>query len=377
MEMMSSSRASWLSYYIVGDRVLLRYKEKAQLTDPLALGRSVSNHLGELKHDEILGKRARDRVATHRGHEIRIHVPTLAEYIYPADANLIASLLDIHVDASLANGADFQLEILEAGTGNGALTLYLARIIHAANVGLKEDNLGAHETTASPDTKTLRRGAVIHTVDVDTRNSQLARKNVQGFRRGLYTTDVAFYVEDVSSWIDQQIKARHNPSENDQTFLSHALLDMPNAHKHVAKVATALNTDGNLLIFNPSISQIMAVVDIVKRHCLPLILDTVLELGPGLTGGKEWDVRSVIPRAQLKAVNGMSNSDTYEQTSLAAKEDSNQPRTAKHYSDGSSESQTSLFKSEMICRPKVGGMVRGGGFVGMWKKMKDEKGMSR
>lgn len=54
--------------------------------------------------------------------------------MYPADANLIISLLDIHppIDPEVhtRNGP---LEIFEAGTGHGALTLYLARAIHGLN----------------------------------------------------------------------------------------------------------------------------------------------------------------------------------------------------------------------------------------------------
>ena len=47
---------------------------------------------------------------------------------------MIVSLLDIHVDTfSPGPVKEAPLEILEAGTGHGGLTLHLSRAIHAAN----------------------------------------------------------------------------------------------------------------------------------------------------------------------------------------------------------------------------------------------------
>ena len=63
---------------------------------------------------------------------------------------------------------------------------------------------------------------------------------------------------------------------------------MPSSSLHVEKAASVLGTNGNLLAFNPSITQIISIVKRVKQLDLPLVLSSVLELGPNISGGKEW-----------------------------------------------------------------------------------------
>ncbi|KAJ5987724.1 hypothetical protein N7481_002934 [Penicillium waksmanii] len=70
------------------------------------------------------------------GPDVRPSLPTLDEYvaltprhvtpIYPYDANLIVSLLDLHPNPPAAGVNKPQIEILECGTGHGSLTLHLA-----------------------------------------------------------------------------------------------------------------------------------------------------------------------------------------------------------------------------------------------------------
>ncbi|KAL9130946.1 MAG: hypothetical protein Q9217_000992 [Psora testacea] len=377
----------------VGDRVLLRYKDSAHLTKPLHPEGRTATHLGDFYHGDIIGKQSRDIIKSHKGSEVRVHVPTLAEYVtltprivtpvYPADANLIVSLLDIHISDVPTNRDVPKLEVLEAGTGHGALTLYLARAIHAINPVAhagdpSEGNvLGASPSDAVRESSVIqkRQRAIVHTIDVSPTYSEQARRTVKGFRQGMYADNIEFYVGDVSRWIDEQVQLRALKSAKDKTFLSHIILDMPNAERHVARAASVLHTDGNLLIFNPSISQIMAIVDVVKREYLPLQLDTVFELGPGLTGGREWDVRSVVPRAQLRAENkGKAAAPKVDDKSTDGASDENDG-VSEHESSGGEELpsiQQDNQSLRMVCRPKVGGRIKGGGFVGVWKKMKDK-----
>ena len=304
------------------------------------------------------------------------------------------------------------LEILEAGTGHGALTLYLARAIHAANALQLEAkaNSGSPEGHGSswddPDTTVDegshgsnavnkgavghareerpgnfykhsedRRRAVIHTVDISSKHSASGKQIVEGFRQGTYASDVEFHVGDVSNWIDEQILSRSSNLKV-EPFLSQIILDMPSIEHHVRKAASVLHVNGSLMAFNPSISQIIDIVDMVKRQCLPLHLERVLELGPNVTGGREWDVRFVRPRDE-------SRSGFAEVTQLVNDKD-------KGTSDGDPEPGAVVNAAEiekldheetqalgkqdtgwrMVCRPKVGQRVLAGGFLGVWKKMK-------
>ena len=304
------------------------------------------------------------------------------------------------------------LEILEAGTGHGALTLYLARAIHAANTPQLEGkaNLGSpkghsstwsdSDTTVDEDShgsKTVNEGAVgyareerpgklykhsedqrravIHTVDLSSKRSASGKRIVEGFRHGMYTSDVEFHVGDVSNWIDEQILSRSS-SLKVEPFLSHIILDMPSSEHHVRKAASVLHVNGSLMAFNPSIGQIVAIFDMVKRQCLPLLLERVLELGPSMTGGREWDVRLVKSRdetssgfaevAQLVNDRDEGTSDDDPQRDAVVK--------AAESEKPDHEETQALGKQDtgwrMVCRPKVGQRVLAGGFLGVWKKMK-------
>ena len=281
------------------------------------------------------------------------------------------------------------MEILEAGTGHGSLTLHLARAIHAANVGVSSaaeypkppqgfwryakslvvgnySRLCAEHTPAPDDDKSPKpiHQAVVHTVDVSSKYSQHAAKIVGGFRRGLYLRNVVFHVGNVSEWIEQQMHARGS-----DPFLSHILLDLPASHNHVERAASALRVDGKLLVFNPSITQINSTVQSIKSKRLPLQLDRVVEVGPAMTGGRIWDVRFVKPRALVKEVDERIMSASRDDTDRAVEE-----KRATGCHDASEEEEPHGQQGlEIVCRPKVGGKISGGGFIALWSKKRTHK----
>ena len=216
---------------------------------------------------------------------------------------------------------------------------------------------------------------MIHTVDVSPQYSEHAKKIVHGFRRGLYSGDVSFHVANVSDWLDQQLKDRKLEISTDKSFLDHIIIDMPDSYQHMEKAASALRANGNLLLFNPSITQIISAVEDVRTRKLPLFLERVIELGPGLCGGKEWDVRAVKPRALLKA--------EQEQSLARGKRESNKATIPGGDAVNSAEILESSFSRngeqsqaaaddiqvfQMICRPKAFARLVGGGFLGLWRK---------
>jgi tRNA (adenine57-N1/adenine58-N1)-methyltransferase catalytic subunit len=271
--------------------------------------------------------------------------------------------LDLHPTPSQESDGDpnEKLEILEAGTGHGALTLYISRAIHGAN----------HRSAQTPSTtesveyeKHDCRNAIIHTLDVSEKYSLHARGVVKGFRHGLYYPSIDFHVADVSSWTKDQLTSRSN-----QPFLSHAILDLPNSDQHLEQVAKALRVDGTLVVFNPSITQITQCATKIREDGIPLELERVVELPTnGEAGGREWSVRSVRPRSSLKAEASIEHSGYSE-----AVEDVHESVT------GDEKPEASVHPTEegkdkgwqMVCRPKVGDRIIGGGFVGVWKKQRD------
>ncbi|KAI7264495.1 adenine-N(1)--methyltransferase-like protein [Hortaea werneckii] len=359
------------------------------LTRPLQAGKRIDTHRGTLHHNDILFKHVRDVVRTaptksgkQAGTEYRLHEVKLEEYVrltkrlvtplYPQDARLIVDLLDLHPEPPTwaeEDGNKPKLEILEAGTGHGALTVYLSRAIHAANTPFPQRTMTDEDEVdhvALEQWKASRR-AVLHTIEISAKYSAHARTVVEGFRHGQYAHNVDFHVGNVSEWASAALVAR-----NEQPFLSHAFLDLPGAEEHLSSVAQALRTDGTLIIFNPSITQIMASFSKVKEDGLPLVLDRVIELGVnGGTGGREWDIRAVKPRAQHKKSSigaGEDDSGAEDGGVDGTSDDVQEPRMSDGREGADEGAKDEGWK--MVCRPKVGDSIVGGGFLGIFEKQR-------
>jgi tRNA (adenine57-N1/adenine58-N1)-methyltransferase catalytic subunit len=266
--------------------------------------------------------------------------------IYSHDANLIVSLLDLHP----TRGEN--LEIFEAGTGHGALTLHLARAIHAANpphttLGHNEVSKGGTLGTVLEEFGKLSlrssRKAVIHTLDISAGNSEHARKTVKNFRGGVYLPNIEFHVSTIDAYLNARIADAQSP------FLDHAILDLPATHEHLEIVAKSMKANGKLITFCPSITQINASVLYVKENKISFFLENVIEVGGAVgVGGREWDVRPVLPRRfKLDEPTDVEGVD----------------------GDGLRVESVPDSRWEIICRPKVGVRVVGGGFVGVWRRI--------
>lgn len=308
-------------------------------------------------------------------------------------------------------------EIFEAGTGHGALTLHLARAIHGLNpsppplppihssdkfstgepgpenpndpnsdqITLPNDESSTDEpnvrngdvliydqdpksinklTTSQEhksaeearfDTYLPSRRAVIHTLDISPAFSKHAQNIVRKFRHGLYYHNIDFHVGTIPEYLSSRLATAPEP------FLEHTILDLPSPQEHLEIVGQALKLNGSLIVFCPSITQIADCVKLVQEKRLPFHLESVLELGAGVgVGGREWDVRLVKPRAVLKA----------EAEASKVKEQSEAVSDLDSADNGNSLSSTSKDSGwAMVCRPKVGSIVTGGGFLGLWRRM--------
>ncbi|KAB8278943.1 S-adenosyl-L-methionine-dependent methyltransferase [Aspergillus minisclerotigenes] len=406
------------SFFREGDRAIVHGKTPS-LTKPLRQGQKTDLRRGYLEHNNIIGRRVRERIQAQKGPEYRLTLPTLDEYvaltprlvtpIYAADANLIVSLLDIHV-APPAEGEERTqqpLEILESGTGHGSLTLHLARAIQAANSTPpplpaqsqiqylqgrpvrpdeepEEKNKESdpnNETPIDPtqqqwDAWRTQRRAIIHTVDVSPKFSAHAEKTVRGFRRGLYAGNVDFYVGHVENWIAEQKRLRTPTSllpltqKTADPFLSYAILDMPASHQRIPHVAPILKENGVLAVFMPSITQIGDCVDLIRRQKLPFILEKVVELGPGISSGRQWDVRFAVKKSRADP---SSWNESSEPSEGAVQQDRDALDEGSVESVSVPEEAPKEEDSVLVCRPKVGSRIVGGGFVGIWRRIEDSQ----
>lgn len=344
------------------------------LTRPLVPGAHVSYKKLKniIKHDEIIGKPVRDLVRAKNGVDYRIYRPTIGEYtdnsprivtpIYSQDASLIVSLLDLH--PTVPGTKAEKLEIFEAGTGHGALTLYLARAILAANTlppdlpgenGTKTQNESAVQEKY--DAWRAQRRAIIHTLDIQEKHSRHAAANIKRFRNGIYFPHIDFHHGSIEDFLNGKLAVTSNVP-----FLEHAILDLPSPHDYMKIVSNAIKDNGQLLVFVPSITQINKVSMLVRVEKLPLALENVLELGGMIgTGGREWDVRPVKPRIIQRAELAEEESSKAD-VDLLKQASQNDELNLENFPKG-------LKGWEMVCRPKVGVRITNGGFIGIWRKL--------
>jgi tRNA (adenine57-N1/adenine58-N1)-methyltransferase len=273
------------------------------------------------------------------------------------------------------------------------LTLHLARAIHAANpfpppLPLIKKSKRAHRpsgessgelplATISEETEKSNserddaqnaydaylpsRRAIVQTLDISESNSRHAEDVVRNFRRGMYYHNVDFHVGTISEYISTRL------SESTEPFLSHAILDLPDTYSFMELMAKAIKPNGSVLEFCPNVTQIAKTIEMVKEQKLPWALEKVLEIGMGAgVGGRPWSVRAVKPRALLRA-EAEARQAQAEQTDTEESEDSEAAESAEEVTSSEVDSGW-----EMVCRPSVGMMIGGGGFVGQWRRTSRE-----
>lgn len=374
----------------IGDRVILRWvqakKDHRKLTSPLRVDGETTVGDHRIKHKHLIDQQSGIRlVSTSKvGRVLSINAqhPSLDEFtslaprrvapIYSTYCDTIVSLLDLHSDAGNSNICTDQsipgLQILEAGTGHGSLTLALARAVAAANPALNDaikpavssktvykagDEVGDNSTEESAELREWRkqRRAIVHTVEIDPQNRQHADSLIRSFRNALYWPHIDFHVGDVKDWVAQKLS-----EHADGSFLDVAILDMPGVEEYVEPVVDAIKDRGMLLVFVPQITQIATCVQEIVSKNLHLKLERVVELGDGISTGRSWDVR-LAHLKHTKASKFADRSDDPENEDTAPVVAAPKVGTIP----------------PMVCRPIVGEMTRGGGFIGLWKKISQEK----
>ena len=191
------------------------------------------------------------------------------------------------------------------------------------------------------------RRAIIQTLDISPDHSNHARNSIRNFKNGIYYPSVDFHTGTIPEYLSARLA-----TSNGSPIFAHAILDLPRTHQYLDIVSQALKPDGVLITWNPSLTQIIQCVNEVRQQRLPLFLESVLEVGRGAgVGGREWDVRAVLPR------------------DIEKKRKEAEARVQESTDGESSMEKPSDEGWEMICRPRVGVRVEGGGFIGVWKRM--------
>ncbi|KAF9972614.1 hypothetical protein BGZ73_004239 [Actinomortierella ambigua] len=246
-------------------------------------------------------------IKTNKGAKYTLHWPTLDEYttrvkrqatiMYPKDATTAVHLLDLFPGA----------HVLEAGTGNGSMTMYIQRAIQAP---------GSH----------------LDTVDIRNEHSLQAEQNIERFWRGIYRQGITFWRS--SGGLERVIKrlngsdqgVDHLPQSNSDVETETTLtasqlkkkklqsmetlppnphppghqydaisLDLPDCKLVLLDLLPLLKTDRPMCLYMVNMSQILDLAKWLRSNCKELVMERVLEIG-----WKEWTVRSAAVRSKVK-----------------------------------------------------------------------------
>ena len=246
-------------------------------------GKELHLYKGCVSHSVIASAGFGGSVKTHKGALLRVHRVTLDDYVlsmprsatvvYPKDAACILMLLDLRPGA----------RVLEAGSGSGGLTLYLARALGGAGTILSFDSRAtathqaarnvrdwlneentqskhAHSPTAEPD----------HTLQPQQPlGSTPPRPAAEGdLTSPVHTVcgNIHFYTGDVAGY----------PLEAES--LDGAVLDMMEPWLAVSTVEPALKADRSLVCVCPNITQVTALIAYLQDCRLGLCLWRSLEV---------------------------------------------------------------------------------------------------
>jgi hypothetical protein len=151
-------------------------------------------------------------------------------------------------------------------------------------------------------------------------------------------------------------------------FLSYALLDMPSVHLRIPLVAPVLKPNGLLAVFAPSITQIGECLKIVREQQVPFVLDRAVELGTGISSGRLWDVRFAKPR--MRSNSKLVTAAPAREANESVDENAEAPPD-KESGDEIAVSPVEEVEHDavLVCRPKVGERIVGGGFVGIFRRI--------
>jgi len=211
-----------LSIFQEGDlAVLIDSKERKYLVT-LKKNASFSFHKGNVAFDDIIGKPQGIKVSSSHGETLTVFHPTLEDYIlkmkrgaqiiYPKDISRIVTLVDIFPGA----------KVFEAGTGSGALTLYLLRAVGpTGKVVSYEKRKDFHET---------------------------AKQNIEKFIRNKVAGELILLNKDIAEGIEE--------SDFDR-----AILDLTEPWLFLDKVVDALKPGGILGCYLTTVLQIYTLME--------------------------------------------------------------------------------------------------------------------
>jgi tRNA (adenine57-N1/adenine58-N1)-methyltransferase catalytic subunit len=206
-----------------GDLALLAGPRQKHFLIRLMHGEALQTHRGILKHDELIGLPWGSMVYSHLGRTFVLLVPSLTDLLQQTKRNTqIMYAKDIGFILMMMNIGPGQ-HVLEAGTGSGAFTTALARMV-------------------GPD-------GHVTTYEARPEMQRLAQKNIRGL--GLEER-VTFKLRDIREGFDEQ-------------GVDALFLDLPNPYDFIEQVRSALKPGGFFGTILPTMNQVTRLLTALQR----------------------------------------------------------------------------------------------------------------
>ena len=207
-----------------GDYVLLYLDVRRTFMIKVEAGKTFHTHKGYIKFDDLIGKEFGSSFKGSLGIEFTVLKPTLTDYIMKSARNTQITYPKDNALIVMFSGIGPGSQVVESGTGTGALTTALAHYV--------------------------RPNGRIFSYDIREESPKTAEKNLK--RSGLIDY-VELKLKDVTLGIDER--------DVDAVVLDLAVpwLVVPHAYE-------ALRPSGTIVSFSPTIDQVVKTVETLKEH---------------------------------------------------------------------------------------------------------------
>jgi len=104
------------------------------------------------------------------------------------------------------------------------------------------------------------------------------------------------------------------------------------------------------------------------------VLERAVELGTGLSSGRLWDVRFALKKSRADPSSWVEKTATESSNYLEDHTNDVSQHIGAKDTLLTSEDTPKEDNSVLVCRPKVGQRIVGGGFIGIWRRIEDRSG---
>ena len=207
-----------------GDWVKIYFNERKWFVVRAIKGKELHTDEGIINLSDVLKAEYGGSVRTHLGVEALISKPSLEDIVFRAfrrktQVIYLKDIASIIVRAGIGPGS----RVVEAGTGSGVLTAFLAFYV--------------------------RPNGEVYTYDISYGHQKIAKKNLRGLSLNI---NVHFIIGDVRKTIHQK-------------EVDAVILDLPDPWNAVENVASSLRSGGRFVCFLPTYNQVEKAVEAIRE----------------------------------------------------------------------------------------------------------------